>query len=105
MQLLVLALLLLASGNNGNMRQMQPIFQSLGGEAAEAFEKAEELTQMISAVQSLTGGLNVNAQGGGDCPDLSPIKNCEGYPLQPISAIADERITYCMTKYLSQTAV
>lgn len=109
MQLLVLALMLMLSGKNANLKEIEPILQSFGGaEAADAFKQAEELSGVISAVQSLMpaasgngGGIPpINGDGaeewtkGGQC-------DCGGYPLAPIANIADERITYCLSRYIA----
>ena len=54
MQLLVLVLMLMMSGKNANMKELKPIIEELGGgAAAEAFKQAEELSGMITAMQSL----------------------------------------------------
>ncbi|MDE6373365.1 MAG: hypothetical protein K2L72_02605, partial [Clostridia bacterium] len=109
MQLLVLALMLMMAGKNSDIKQLQPIFKGLGGgQAADAFRQAEELSGMLSAVQSLAsmtapqksaqepcgeggGAEEFSSDGGGCCGN--------GYPLSPIANIADERITYCLSRY------
>lgn len=118
MQLLVLALMLLMSGKNDNIKQLAPILESFGGgEAANAIKQAEELSGMLSAVQALTAKYS-GKQPQDDCRaanDCSPHgninrascgndggKDCgQGYPLAPIAGIADERITYCLSRYIA----
>lgn len=105
MQLLVLVLMLMLSGKNANIKELQPILESIGGqEAAGALKQAEELSGVISAVQSLSAMAQPAAHGkadgseGGACAE-EWIKG--GYPLAPIANIADERITYCLSRYIA----
>ncbi len=97
MQLLVLVLMLMMSGKNTNIKELKPILEEFGGgQAAEAFKQAEELSGMISAVQSLAA---MPQQ-----PSPPPAEECPpsgGYPLAPIANIADERITYCLSRYIA----
>lgn len=100
MQLLVLVLMLMLSGKNANIKELQPILESIGGqEAAGALKQAEELSGVISAVQSLSSMAQPSAHG-------KPGQGAEewskgGYPLAPIANIADERITYCLSRYIA----
>ncbi len=99
MQLLVLVLMLMMSGKNANIKELKPIIEEFGGgEAAEAFKQAEELSGMLSAVQSLTS----MPQQPTPQP-CAPVEECagEGFPLAPIANIADERITYCLSRYIA----
>ncbi len=97
MQLLVLVLMLIMSGKNANMKELRPILEEFGGgQAAEAFKQAEELSGMLSAVQSLAKMNNASAP--------QPPEECaagDGFPLAPIANIADERITYCLSRYIA----
>ncbi len=118
MQLLVLALMLMMSGKNANLKELKPIFEELGGDgAAEAFKQAEELSDVISAVQSLAGGATsagsattasgatadcgAHSEGGADGKVGEEEWKSGGYPLAPIAGIADERITYCLSRYIA----
>ena len=104
MQLLALLLLLLSSGKNSDFKQIEPILNSLGGDAAETLKHAEELSGVISAMQSFSappskatanqggGFVGGNGAGGG---------GGEGYPLAPIAPIADDRITYALSRYIA----
>lgn len=101
MQLLVLVLMLMMSGKNANIKELKPIFEELGGgEAANAIKQAEELSNIISALRNVSPVPDCQGDAGGAhaaCGD-----NCgEGYPLAPIANIADERITYCLSRYIA----
>ena len=106
MQLLVLALMLMLSGKNSNIKELKPIFEEFGGgDTAAAFKQAEELSGMLSAVQALTSMPQQSAAqpcapaaGSPSDDECSPLG---GYPLAPIANIADERITYCLSRYIA----
>ena len=104
MQLLVLVLMLMLSGKNANIKELQPILESIGGqEAAGALKPAEELSGVISAVQSLSA-MSKPAHGkadGAECGEGAEEWTRGGYPLAPIANIADERITYCLSRYIA----
>ena len=98
MQLLVLVLMLMMSGKNANIKELKPIIDEFGGgQAAEAFKQAEELSGMLSAVQSLAAMPQSAPQPS------APVEECatDGFPLAPIANIADERITYCLSRYIA----
>lgn len=98
MQLLVLVLMLMMSGKNANIKELKPILEEFGGgQAAEAFKQAEELSGMLSAVQSLTA----MPQPPKPQPPVEESSALGGYPLTPIANIADERITYCLSRYIA----
>ena len=108
MQLLVLVLMLMMSGKNANMKELKPILEEFGGgQAAEAFKQAEELSDMISAVQSLakmSGATAADTAGGATTTQPQAAEECaagDGFPLAPIANIADERITYCLSRYIA----
>ena len=105
MQLLVLVLMLMMSGRNANIKELKPIFEELGGDgAAEAFKQAEEISAMLSAVQSLAAmpaAGNANADSVDSAPPSDDGGAPEGYPLAPIANIADERITYSLSRYIA----
>lgn len=112
MQLLVLLLMLLSSGKNSDLKQIEPLLTSFGGgEAANVIKQAEELSGMLSAVQSLTGGGGNGASphsvspfggfgGDGGSDGGNEVAN-DGYPLAPIANIADEKITYALSRYIA----
>lgn len=114
MQLWILLLLALMGGNASALKEVKPILESLGGgEALDALNKAEELSGMISAVQAMTG--NGNKGGRGQATRASSSHGCNGgkggescgefaqhgFPLAPIANIADENITYCLSRYIA----
>ncbi|MDE7300961.1 MAG: hypothetical protein K2N47_02200 [Clostridia bacterium] len=108
MQLLVLLLMLLSSGKNSDLKQIEPLLTGFGGgEAANVLKQAEELSGMLSAVQSLTGGGNGAPFGGSGASDDGGFNSSagedinDGYPLAPIANIADEKITYALSKYIA----
>ncbi len=103
MQLLVLVLMLMLSGKNANIKELQPILESIGGqEAAGALKQAEELSGVISAVQSLSAMAQPAAHGKADGAEGGAEEWTKGgYPLAPIANIADERITYCLSRYIA----
>ena len=113
MQLFVLVLMLMAMGKNANIKEIQPILESLGGEeATDAFKQAEEFNSVISAVQSLAtlaksspagnpSEVNFNSSvrsGGGKGRADGEYSQA---PLAPISRIADESITRCLAQYIA----
>ena len=115
MQLILLLMLALAGGGEQTLKEVKPILENLGGsEALGVIEKAEELSAMLTAVQSLTGGNGgIGGTGGmgGKRGNGAPHYNREsetggefaqhGFPLAPIAAIADENITYCLSRYIT----
>ena len=107
MQLLLLLMLALMGGNANALKEVKPVLESLGGkEAVEALNKAEELSGMLSAVQAMTGmgathantshGSSGGKSGGGNGEFAQ-----HGFPLAPICNIADENITYCLSRYIA----
>ncbi len=111
MQLLLVLLLALMGGNAGALKEVKPILESLGGkDAVEALSKAEELSGMISSVQAMTGGMGAtraNPSHGGSGGNRSSANAGDGefaqhgFPLAPICNIADENITYCLSRYIA----
>lgn len=106
MQLLMLLLLLAYGGKTEQLKQMQPLLESLGGEeVASAFKSAEELGSVISAVQDLAtnNGASLGDMSGAFSPKTESAQGGEvdGFPLAPIANIADEGITYSLSRYIS----
>ena len=94
--LIILALLLYGGGNAKNMlNEVKPVLETIGGEDMQkALKSAEEISEVLSAVQSFSG-LKGAPHRTQDIPD-----NPAEYPLAPISAIADREITYSLNKYI-----
>ncbi len=108
MQLLVLVLMMLAAGKKADFKELKPILENFGGgEAATAVKKAEELSEMLTAVQSIATMAAATAPAPTPGEDNVPHQpfaekvEGEGYPLAPVSGIADERITYCLSRYIA----
>ena len=95
--LIILALLLYGGGNAGNMlNEVKPVLETIGGENMQkALKSAEEISEVLSAVQSFSGGFKGAKSKSVDIPDAPA-----DYPLAPISAIADREITYSLNKYI-----
>ena len=96
--LIILALLLYGSGNAKNMlNEVKPVLESIGGEEMQkALKSAEEISQVLSAVQSFSGGLK-------DTPPKTDIPDPPAsFPLAPIAAIADREITYSLNRYIQE---
>ena len=94
--LIILALLLYGGGNAKNMlNEVKPVLESIGGEDMQkALKSAEEISEVLSAVQSFSGFKGTPPKN----TDVTP--NPAEFPLAPISAIADREITYSLNKYI-----
>ncbi|MCX4287443.1 MAG: hypothetical protein OSJ68_09215 [Clostridia bacterium] len=107
MQLLIILALLLYGGKTGGkniLSEVKPVLETFGGEEIkEALKNAEEISSVLSAVQSFTGSApaseqNTNLSDFGTFTENSSV----AFPLSPISAIADKDITYSLSKYIAQ---
>lgn len=95
MQLLILVLALFMCGKNAAAEDIKPLIESLGGEeAAQVIKQAEQLEKQISAVQACFGSGNVE-------PDSSRHSAGAWYPLSPVAAVADDKITYALSRYIA----
>lgn len=123
MQLLLILALLLYGGKNGAgnvLSEVRPILESIGGEdIKETLKSAEEITEVLSAVQTFADGLGGDGAGlkdifGGGSDDRpwsgdkaddvrERAEPAIAFPLSPISDIADREITYSLSKYISQS--
>ena len=100
---LILILLLLMSGPK-NFSEVRPLIEEMaGGDAARMLDEVESLTQLASAFSLPPQGDNQpfgefhgaqTSQGGAACAS-------DVFPLAPISNLADEGITYCLSRYIS----
>ncbi len=117
MQLLIILALLLygGKGNAQNLiSEVKPVLETFGGEEIkEALKSAEEISQMLTAVRGLTGGLSQsdnaenNTEGAYFDHSEGVNANTQGqnhaisFPLAPISNVANRDITYSLSKYFS----
>ena len=94
--LIILALILYGGGNAKNMlNEVRPVLETIGGEDMQrALKSAEEISEVLSAVQSFSGLKNSAPK-----TDFTS-DNSDSFPLAPISAIADREITYSLNKYI-----
>ncbi len=101
MQLLLLALMLMLNGKNANFNEIEPLIANFGGgDMANTLKQAEELSGIMSAIGSMsrkesTKTVNLSKKA------VDTEKNGGGYPLAPVALIADERITYALSRYIS----
>ena len=95
--LIILALLLYGGGNAKNMlNEVKPVLETIGGEDMQrALKSAEEISEVLSAVQTFSGGFKGAQSKTADIPS-----DRAEFPLAPISAIADREITYSLNKYI-----
>ena len=117
MQLLIILALLLygGKGNAQNLiSEVKPVLETFGGEEIkEALKSEEEISQMLTAVRGLTGGLSQsdnaenNTEGAYFDHSEGVTANTQGqnsaisFPLAPISNVANRDITYSLSKYFS----
>ena len=97
--LIILALILYGGGNARNMlSEVKPVLETIGGEEMQkALKSAEEISEVLSAVQSFSGFK-------GSQPKVVDVpQNNAEFPLAPISSIADREITYSLNKYINAT--
>ena len=94
--LIILALILYGGGNVKNvLNEVKPVLETIGGEDMQkALKSAEEISEVLSAVQSFSGFKGTPPQNA-----EMPVNIAE-FPLAPISAIADREITYSLNKYI-----
>lgn len=96
--LIILALILYGGGNARNMlSEVKPVLETIGGEDMQkALKSAEEISEVLSAVQSFSGFRGIQPRSV-DAP-----RNDSEFPLAPISSIADREITYSLNKYIQE---
>lgn len=92
MQLAVLLLLMLMGGN-ANLKEVRPLLESIDKDAARMLDKAEEIGAVVSAVRAMASAPAPAENNGGH--------SACGYPLAPVAPIADEGITYALSKYIT----
>ncbi len=92
MQLAVLLLLMLMGGN-ANLKEMKPLIESIDKDAAGILDRAQELGAAMSAVRAMASARPPEKEGE------KPVSS--GYPLSPVAPIADEGITYALSRYIT----
>ncbi len=112
MQLFIILALLLYGGKSGAqnlIEEVKPMLETFGGtEVKEALKSAEEISQVLTAVRGLTGGFTEPqaekeeyfAHTAGATAE-SASQNSSGFPLAPISNIANRDITYSLSQFVS----
>ena len=98
MQLAVLLLLMLMGGN-ANLKEVRPLLESIDKDAAGMLDKAEEIGAVVSAVRAMASAPAPAENNGGHSASETAV-SC-GYPLAPVAPIADEGITYALSKYIT----
>lgn len=103
MQLLIIALLAMLAGGGGNkLNELRPLLKSLGGEEAEnILKQTEEISSVLTAVQSLASAHPKGEEGGTRGGLAQAACGGGGFPLAPVSGIADDRITYALSGYIA----
>ncbi len=110
MQLLLILALLLYGGKpdaKNLLCEMRPVLENLGGdEIKEALKGADEISEVLSAVQTFADSLNSPSEGNTATPQNNAyadrVDPAIAFPLAPISGIADKDITYSLSKYISR---
>ena len=100
---LILLLLLLISGSK-NFSEVRPLIEEMaGGDAARMLDEVESLTQLASAFNPSPQGGNqpFDESHGAQTSQAGAAGQPDVFPLAPISNIADEGITYCLSRYIS----
>lgn len=93
---LILLLLLLMSGPSA-IKDVKPLLEGVAGaDAAKMLEEVEGLADIASAFNFANGG-------GTPVADVPPPQSDKQdfFPLAPIAGIADEGITYSLSRYIS----
>ncbi len=109
MQLLIILALLLYGGKSNAqniLEDVKPVLESIGGDdMKQALKSAEEISSVLSAVRGLTSSGGASAA---EKPAYASFDGNEkskpaiGFPLSPVSSIADREITYSLSKYISK---
>ena len=106
MQLLIILALLLYGGKSNAVNilsEVKPVLEEIGGEEMkQALKSAEEISSVLSAVQSMSGAVKQPAaQAFAQTSEDSSSPSMQ-FPLSPISSIADREITYSLSKYIAR---
>ncbi len=108
MQLFIILALLLYGGKSGAqnlIEEVKPMLETFGGtEVKEALKSAEEISQVLTAVRGFTEPQAEKeeyfAHTAGATAE-SASQNSSGFPLAPISNIANRDITYSLSQFVS----
>ena len=112
MQLLIILALLLYGGKSNAqniLEDVKPVLETIGGDdMKQALKSAEEISSVLSAVRGFASMGNApfsapHAQTGNANFGVNEKQSpAIGFPLSPVSSIADREITYSLSKYISQ---
>ncbi|MDE7306886.1 MAG: hypothetical protein K2N33_05790 [Clostridia bacterium] len=111
MQLLIILALLLYGGKSNAqniLEDVKPVLETIGGdEMKQALKSAEEISSVLSVVRGLTSSgapfaAPQPSAEGGNFGVGEKEEPAIGFPLSPVSSIADREITYSLSKYISQ---
>ncbi len=79
------------------------MLESFGGsEVQEALKSADEISQVISAVNAFSGSGNSGGQSVNETFTQHNGTADGSFPLAPILEIADRDITYSLSQYIAQ---
>ena len=108
MQLFIILALLLYGGKSdvrNVLSEVKPMLESFGDEGMkQALKSAEEISEVISAVQGLTSAMPPATPFSPATPP-APERSEQpaiAFPLAPVADIADREITYSLSRYISQ---
>lgn len=107
---IILALLLYGGKSNAQslLKEVKPVLETIGGEEMKsALKSAEEISEVISAVQGITSAMQPPRTEGFAAQPSSgeqfvPAQPAINFPLAPVANIADRDITYSLSKYITQ---
>lgn len=86
MQLLVILFLLLSGGNGNTLKEIKPLIQDFGDEdASKAISEAEELSNVITAVRTLSAPQNKNGESSNDISSILNFFNQSNNQSPPCS--------------------
>lgn len=96
---LILLLLLLMSGPSA-IKDVKPLIEGVvGDDLSGLFGQAEGLGDIVSALASASSPAATAASCANDVP--SGHEAHDFFPLAPVAGIADEGITYSLSRYIS----
>ena len=106
MQLFIILALLLYGGKHSAqnlLQEVRPMLESFGGEQVrEALKSADEISQVISAVNAFSNANGSSEEQPANDNTARYANATGGFPLAPISEIADRDITYSLSQYIAQ---